>query len=66
MEFENKLGHFDYTLICRESSLNFIFPFYDGVIFVMVDKEIPIQSISKKILELISIFEFGSDIDRLR
>jgi hypothetical protein len=65
-EFENKLGHLDYTLICRETTLNFIFPCYDGVIFVIVDKEITIQSTSKKISELISIFEFGSEVDHLR
>ncbi|MGI0056038.1 MAG: hypothetical protein ACREAK_01555 [Nitrosarchaeum sp.] len=64
-EFEDKLGHLDYTLICRESTLEFIFPFFDGVIFVIVDKEIPIQTTSKKILELIHIFEFGS-VDNLR
>jgi len=65
-EFEDKLGHLDYTLICREFTLDFIFPFHDGVIFVIVDKETPIQSTSKKILELISIFEFGSVVDNLR
>ncbi|TRZ71053.1 MAG: hypothetical protein D4R96_00190 [Nitrosopumilaceae archaeon] len=65
-EFEDKLGHLDYTLICRESTLEFIFPFYEGVIFVVVDKEIPIQSIGKKISELISVFGFGSEINNLR
>jgi hypothetical protein len=65
-EFEDKLGHLDYTLICRESTLEFIFPFYEGIIFVIVDQETPIQSIGKKILELISTFGFGSEIRNLR
>ena len=64
-EFEDKLGHLDYILICRESTLEFIFPFYEGVIFVITDKEIPIQS-SKKILELITVFRFGSEVNNLR
>ena len=58
-EFEDKVGHLDYTLICRESIFEFIFPFYEGVIFVIVDKEIPIQSTSKKILQLMTVFGFG-------
>ncbi|PIN97831.1 MAG: hypothetical protein COU45_00840, partial [Nitrosopumilus sp. CG10_big_fil_rev_8_21_14_0_10_33_7] len=60
-EFEDKVGHLDYTLICRESIFEFIFPFYEGVIFVIVDKEIPIQSTSKKILQLMTVFGFGSN-----
>ena len=62
-EFEDKLGHLDYTLICRKSTYEFIFPFHEGAIFVIVDKEIPIQSIDKKILHMLNIFEFGSDIN---
>lgn len=65
-EFEEKLGHLDYTLICRESTLEFIFPFYGGVIFVIVDKEIPIQSTGKKILELMNIGEFSSEVSKIR
>ena len=60
-EFEDKVGHLDYTLICRESIFEFIFPFYEGIIFVIVDKEIPIQSTSKKILQLMTVFGFGSN-----
>ena len=60
-EFEDKIGRLDYTLICRESTLEFIFPFYEGIIFVIVDKEIPIQSTSKKILQLMTVFGFGSN-----
>lgn len=58
-EFEEKLGHLSYTLIRRESTLNFIFPFYDGIIFVIADKEIPIQDIEGKISELITRFDSG-------
>lgn len=61
-EFEDKIGHLDYTLICRELTLEFIFPFYEGTIFVIADKEIPIQSTGKKILELMSIFGFDSEV----
>jgi hypothetical protein len=62
-EFEDKIGHLDYILICREFTLEFIFPFYEGVIFVITDKEIPIQSTCKKILELITVFRFGSEVN---
>jgi len=65
-EFDGKLGHLYYTLICRESALEFIFPFYDGVIFVSLDKDISIQNVSKKILELIAKFESGSGVENLR
>jgi len=66
MEFEEKVGHLEYTLVCRESTLEFIFPFYESVIFVITNKEIPIQSTGKKILELINIFRFGSEVNNLR
>ena len=56
-EFEGKLGRLDYTLIRRESALNFIFPFSDGVIFVITDKTISIQEIGSKISKLIMEFE---------
>jgi len=52
-EFEKKLGCLDYTLVRRESELHFIFPFYDGVIFVIVDKNMTIPDIGNKILKLI-------------
>jgi len=52
-EFDCKLGSLNYTLICRESTLDFIFPFYDGVIFVSMDKDIPIHDMSDKILKLV-------------
>ena len=61
-EFNRKLGHLRYTLICRESALEFIFPFCDGVIFVSLDKDIPIQSVSKNISELMAKFESGSEV----
>ncbi len=66
MEFEDKLGYLSYTLICRESTLEFIFPFYDGIIFVSLDRDISIQNISKKISELILKFEFDSGAENLR
>lgn len=65
-EFEDKIGHLDYTLICRESTLEFIFPYYEGIILVIADKIIPIQSTGTKILELINVFRFGSEVSNLR
>jgi len=65
-EFSNKLGHLDYILICKESTFNFIFPFYDGIIFVIMIRDISIQNMSRKILELITIFELNSGIKNLR
>ena len=52
-EFEKKLGRLDYTLVRRESELHFIFPFYGGVIFVIVDKNMTIPDIGNEILKLI-------------
>jgi len=64
-EFSNKLGHLGYTLICRESTFDFIFPFYDGIIFVIMTRDISIQNMSRKILELITTFELHSGIENL-
>lgn len=65
-EFEKKLGHLDYMLSCRASTFDFIFPFYDGVILIITDKEISIQSLSGQFLELINNFEFDSKDGYLR
>jgi len=62
-EFDGKLGSLNYTLICRESTLDFIFPFYDGVIFVNMDKDIPIHDMSDKILKLITRFQSRSTME---
>jgi len=59
-EFEDKLGNLNYTLVCRESTLDFIFPFYDGVIFVSMDKDVSIYNIGEKILKLIARFQSKS------
>lgn len=65
-EFSDKLGHLDYTLICREYTFDFLFPFYDGIIFVSVTRNTSIHNTSKQILELITIFELNSGIKNLR
>jgi len=56
-EFEKKLGRLDYTLVRRESELHFIFPFYGGVIFVIVDKNMTIPDIGNEILKLIRKYD---------
>ena len=65
-EFEEKIGHLDYTLICRKSSLEVIFPFYDGIFFIITDKRIEIQRVCKEIIEFINVFKFGSEVSNLR
>ena len=52
-EFEEKLSRVSYTLIKRESTLDFILPLYDGIIFVVVEGTTCIQQIGNKILELL-------------
>ena len=61
-EFNGKLGHLDYTLVCRKSTLDFIFPFYDGVILVSMDRGISIHEISDKILKLVR-FQLGFTVE---
>ncbi|PIN82710.1 MAG: hypothetical protein COV65_05420, partial [Nitrosopumilales archaeon CG11_big_fil_rev_8_21_14_0_20_33_24] len=65
-EFEDKIGRLDYTLICRESTLEFIFPFYEGIIFVVANKNILLSDTCKKISELLNLFGFDSEISRFR
>jgi len=65
-EFDEKLGRLNYTLIRRESSLHFIFPFFDGIIFVIMDNEIAIQGIVNKISELIIKYEFDLEVKKLQ
>jgi len=62
-EFDSKLGSLNYTLVCRESTLDFIFPFDDGVIFVNMDKDIPIHDMGDKILKLIARFQSRSTME---
>jgi hypothetical protein len=65
-EFEDKIGRLDYTLICRESTLEFIFPFYEGIIFVVANKNILLSDTCKKISELLNLFGFDSDLSSFR
>ncbi len=65
-EFDKKLGRLSYTLIKRESTLNFLFPFFNGVIFVIMDNEISIHGIVNKISELIIKYEFDLEVKKLQ
>lgn len=56
MEFDEKLGRLYYTLVCREAALDFIFPFFDGVIFVSLDRDVSIQDVSRDVSEKIAGF----------
>ena len=60
-EFEEKLTRVRYTVIKRESTSDFIFPMFDGVVFVVLDNTSYIQSVGNKISEL--ILEFQSKIE---
>jgi hypothetical protein len=63
-EFEDKIGRLDYTLICRESTLELIFPFFDGIIFIVANKDLLFSDICKKISKLLTLSGFGSKISR--
>ena len=56
-EFDEKLTKVRYTVIKRESASDFIFPMFDGVIFVMIDNVIQIQKVGNIISELISEYQ---------
>jgi len=58
-EFSEKLGRLSYTLIKRESTLNFLFPCFDGILFVVLDNDISIQNIVNDISELIIKSQFN-------
>ncbi len=66
MEFDKKLGQLDYTMICREATLEFMFPCFEGVIFVSLSKDISIPDVSKEISEQIIKFKFGVKVENLR
>jgi hypothetical protein len=63
-EFEDKIGRLDYTLICRESTLELIFPFFDGIIFIVANKNLLFSDIYKKISNLLTMSGFGSKMSR--
>ena len=60
-EFEEKLTRVLYTVIKRESTSDFIFPMFDGIVFVVIDNTTYIQSVGNKISEL--ILEYQSKIE---
>ena len=62
-EFDEKLTRMQYTVIKRESASDFIFPMFDGVVFVMIDNTAQIQKIGGMISEL--IFEYQSKIENI-
>lgn len=63
-EFEDKIGRLDYTLICRESTLELIFPFFDGIIFIVANKDLLFSDTCKKISALLTLSGFGLKISR--
>lgn len=60
-EFDEKLTRVRYTIIKRESTSDFIFPMFDGVIFVVIDNAVNIQAVGNMISDL--IFEYQSKIE---
>ena len=65
-EFESQLGVLNYTVIDRDSMLEFIFPFFDGIIVVLTNPEISTARFAKKISKKIRNFEFGTEVEKLR
>jgi hypothetical protein len=60
-ELDEKLGSLNYTISCRASMLEVIFPFFNGIIFIGTESEIYIQKLIKKILEAINDYKFNSE-----
>ena len=56
-EFDNVLGSLDFITIQRETLLEFIFPFSNGVVLVMADLDVVSRYLAKTILFLIRDFE---------
>ncbi|MCE9617344.1 MAG: hypothetical protein K8Q88_03135 [Nitrosarchaeum sp.] len=56
-EFDDVLGPLDFITIQRETLLEFIFPFSNGVVFVMADLDIVSRYLAKTISFLIRDFE---------
>ena len=56
-EFDEKLTKVHYTIIKRESTCEFIFPIFEGIIFVVIDNTVDIQVACNRILELIHKYE---------
>lgn len=65
-ELDEKFGTMNYIVVERSSVLEFIFPFYDGIILVVTRSEITIQHFAKKISKIILKFEFGEEVKTLR
>jgi hypothetical protein len=60
-ELDEKLGSLNYTISCRASMLEVIFPFFNGIIFIGTESEIYIQKLIKKISEAINDYKFNSE-----
>ena len=56
-EFDEKLTRVRYTIIKRESTSDFIFPMFDGIIFVIIDNIVHIQAVDNRISDLISVYQ---------
>ena len=56
-EFDDVLGPLDFITIQRETLLEFVFPFSNGVVLVMADLDVVSRYLAKTILFLIRDFE---------
>ena len=65
-ELDEKFGTMNYIVSDRDSVLEFIFPFYDGIILVITRPEIIIQNFAKKTSKIITKFKFGEEVQTLR
>jgi len=60
MEFDELIGPLNCITIERETMFEFLFPYSEGVIFVMCDLDVIPRYLSKKILFIIRDFEWRS------
>lgn len=57
-DFDDKLGKFEVTTIEREQYTEYIFPFYDGILFVVFSSRDNLHDVAKKISQSIKDFNF--------
>ncbi|MCE9652752.1 MAG: hypothetical protein K8Q89_06835 [Nitrosarchaeum sp.] len=57
-EFDDVLGSLDFITVQRETLLEFIFPFSDGIVLVIADLDVISRYLAKTISFLIRDFEF--------
>lgn len=57
-DFDDKIGKFEIAIIEREQYVECLFPFYDGMLFVVFNSKIAVSATSKKIIRSIREFNF--------